>query len=1170
MTPHLKNIGKYVASQFPRLLFFYFATLILLIHSNTYLYAFPAIEKPNQLNPVKKDTTYVADLISLASKTRNRDIKLAEKYYHQALSASRELAEVKFEIKSLTGLGICHAMQDDYSNAILFFNNALALSLKNGYAEYAGDSYNNLGIVYKSLGDYPASLRFYSESLKIYDSLQSEPGRASAFDNIGTLFDLMKEPDKALEHYQKSLAIYSKSNNLKKLASLQSNIAALYLSQKDYPKAIAVFEKNLDYYVSNKMNTHAVEERSNLGYAYYLGKKYINAEHHTLAALSEAEKLGMDEIRINSLYTLAKIKSEAGNVGKSIQLAESAYTIADSSGSLSLQAKVAELLSDVFEKKGDLAQGLKYHKVFKALDDSLLNEAKIRAYKNQQVLLEVSEKDKKLQQQALHMTLLENQILLETRWKWSLALASILLFAVGFLYYQKLRIQKKSAGQLALQNQLISSQKTEIEIINTALERQVQLRKETDETINYFATSLFGKNEVDEILWDVAKNCVARLGFVDCVIYLVDTKQEVLVQKAAYGPKNPKDFLIEEPLEIPLGQGIVGSVAKAGIAEIIGDTSADSRYIVDDAQRFSEITVPLVHQNQVIGVIDSEHPEKNFFQPHHLEALQTIASICTSKIAQTQAEGEARKARKAQTEAEQIKQMDQLKSRFFTNISHEFRTPLHLILAPLQKKEEEISLQEMGMMERNAHRLLKLVNQLLDLAKAEVGMLQMDLRNGNIIDFLHHTAHSFKALADNKGIHYHIDLPAQQLTVPFDPDKLEKIIYNLLSNAIKFTPSGGEVKIYAEIEAGPMLKLEVSDTGLGVPEHLQSKIFDRFYQIDSSQTRAFEGTGIGLALTKELVQLCKGSIRLSSQQKKGSCFEVRLPLSYETQKYASLPPLQTITSLTIHDTSPRIENPALVAEEANDTRPDILLVEDHDELRNYLKKQLSVHFQVVVATQGEEGLQVARKNVPDLIITDIMMPVMDGVTLTRHLKNDSLTSHIPVIMLTAKDDVESKTAGFEKGAEQYLVKPFVIDELLARIHSLLTQRERLRKKYSREVMLQPTATTIPDREGEFLESVMRIINEFITDEKFSVEILQREIGMSRMQLHRKLTALTGQSASDFIRTIRLKKAADLLQQPGIQIAEAAYMSGFSHMSYFSKSFKEQFGVLPSEYVKQPN
>jgi signal transduction histidine kinase/DNA-binding response OmpR family regulator len=654
---------------------------------------------------------------------------------------------------------------------------------------------------------------------------------------------------------------------------------------------------------------------------------------------------------------------------------------------------------------------------------------------------------------------------------------------------------------------------------------------------------------------------------VDCVIYLVDESRGMLVQKAAYGKKNPEEFKIHVPIEIPVGKGIVGTVAQTGIAEIIADVSKDSRYIIDDQPRLSELAVPLVVNGQVIGVIDSEHPEKDFYNQNHLDALNTIASICASKISQAKADEKIKKAREAQFEAAQIKKIDQMKSQFFANVSHEFRTPLQLILAPLQRNQGVISPSDIELMTRNAKRLLRLVNQLMDLAKMEGGLLRPFMKNIPVFSFVKELANLFSPLAEAKAITYQIDIPDCDRVVDMDPDKLDKIVYNLLSNAFKFTPQNGAVNIRM-VANDDRIFLTVADNGIGIPEHYREKIFSRFFQIDASQTRRHEGTGIGLALTKELVELLHGSISVHSNGEGGSTFKVDLPATstpVKNEDRFELTPEEVLEREIYQPALPLSHVPDIG--EA-DELPLVLMVEDNVDLVRYVKKELSDQFNIIEAANGEEGLSLARKKVPDLIVSDIMMPVMDGVTLVRCIREDECTSHIPIILLTARDDGETKIRGFEMGAEQYLVKPFEIGELSARIKSLLEQRARLRKKYSQEFTLQPTAVTLENRDMMFLDKVIKIIETNLTNEDFSIEDLQSEIGMSRMQLHRKLKALTAQSAGDFIRSIKLKRAAQILRQPGIQIAEAAYLSGFNHTSYFSKCFKEQFGILPSEYVKK--
>jgi signal transduction histidine kinase/DNA-binding response OmpR family regulator len=1038
-------------------------------------------------------------------------------------------------------------------------NSALVLSQQQAYKPGQAKANKILARIFASRGDYTSALQANQTALSLFQDLDMTWEVCRQYISLGVIYRYLKLYDESISYNIRAEQLAHKHAYTDLKAAIYGNRGNVYFDKHDYDQALKFHIQSLQIDKALKNEQGIGNTYHNIGMIYRTNKKFDQALVYTQKSLAidikrnNFQSMGLSYIELTEMYM------EMGNFQKALQSATKALQIAQSIHSKSLQQKVLLAMPVIHAALGNPTIALSYQEQYKQLTDSLQSAILTEQISQMQARYQAAEKDKELSLQSLHLQAQQTSLTQQR-----LLIVGLLIFlltacVIAFLLFNRYKLQQKL--KLTLENEQYQ------------LSQNLQMRQNIDQTIHYFATSLYGKNTVDEILWDVAKNCIARLGFVDCVIYLLDEQQQLLIQKAAFGAKNPQDYTILEPLLIPVGQGIVGSVAKTGKAELVADTTIDARYLMDDQMRYSELAVPLLLGNKVIGVIDSEHPEKGYFKQHHLEALQTIAAVCSSKIARAQADEEAKKAKLMQLEADHLKKLDAIKSQFFANISHEFRTPLHLILAPLQKKEE-ISVQEINMMKGNAHRLLRLVNQLLDLAKAEVGMLELNLREGNILAFLHHAACSFQALAENKSLHYLIDIPDQELLVPFDPDILEKIVYNLLSNAIKFTPTGGEVTIQASIETDDMLKIVIADSGLGVPVYLQSKIFDRFYQVDGSQTRSFEGTGIGLALTKELVDLYGGSICLNSTEGKGSSFLVKLPLKNEKIQHPILPYISQTSSGPQPIADLQIDNAEAMSvaqkDDENQAKPTILLVEDHTELRNYLKQQLMENFQVLLAKQGDEGLSIAIQMIPDLIITDIMMPVMDGVALTRHLKDNPLTSHIPIIMLTAKEDGESKMEGFSTGAEQYLVKPFIFGELLARINSLLTQRNRLRIKYSREVILQPTATTIPDREAAFLEQTIRIIDEHISDENFTVEVLQKKIGMSRMQLHRKLTALTGQSASELIRTIRLKRAADLLQQPGIQIAEAAYMSGFSHMSYFSKSFKEQFGVLPSAYVKQSN
>jgi DNA-binding response OmpR family regulator len=313
--------------------------------------------------------------------------------------------------------------------------------------------------------------------------------------------------------------------------------------------------------------------------------------------------------------------------------------------------------------------------------------------------------------------------------------------------------------------------------------------------------------------------------------------------------------------------------------------------------------------------------------------------------------------------------------------------------------------------------------------------------------------------------------------------------------------------------------------------------------------------------------LMQGSISLDSQEGKGCTFTVIFPFE-KLNDELDIENIEPIQNALNDNYYPELTDNEIVTSVFSGKTPLVLFVEDNLDLRKYVSGQLSREYTILEAKNGQEGLNIALEKIPDLIITDIMMPEMDGISLTKSLREDDKTSHIPIILLTARDDGESKIKGFETGAEQYLVKPFEMEELFARINGLLTQRERLRQKFSREVTLQPQDVIVNNRDAQFLEKIMAIVEQNLMNENFSVEQLQKEIGMSRMQLHRKLTALTNQSASEFIRTIKLKRAAQILQQPGTQVAEAAYLSGFNNLSYFAKCFKEEFGVAPSAYLNK--
>lgn len=533
-------------------------------------------------------------------------------------------------------------------------------------------------------------------------------------------------------------------------------------------------------------------------------------------------------------------------------------------------------------------------------------------------------------------------------------------------------------------------------------------------------------------------------------------------------------------------------------------------------------------------------------------------------------------------EIDTLRNLDQLKSHFFANISHEFRTPLTLILGQIESVlSSNIETKEKGKLQvatRNARRLLTLINQLLDLSKLEAGSMELNAGQHNIVSFLKSLFYSFESLADNQKITLRFETQLENIPVVFDPDKMEKVFYNLISNAFKFTSAQGEIKVSLKIIEPSKVEICVKDTGIGIPADRISHIFDRFYQIDSSSTREHEGTGIGLALTKELVELHRGKISVKSELNEGTVFIIHLPLG-ELKTNKELSPEKSTNYSIIGDIPEDDETELILNDEhreLNISNSDakilvtnqneiVLIAEDNADVRAYIREQLESDYKILEAKNGEEGFSIAQNEIPDLIISDVMMPKKDGYQFCKEIRNDEKTSHIPIIMLTAKAGLDDKIEGLETGVDAYLTKPFSARELRVRVKNLIYQRKQLRKRFSKSTILKPSDVSAVSVDQIFLEKTIRTIEKHFEDEQFGVEKLADEMNMSVSQLNRKLNALVDQPPGQLIRSFRLQRAADLLKQNAGTVAEICYRVGFNDQAYFSRAFKKQFGTSPSEY-----
>ncbi|MCA6074753.1 hybrid sensor histidine kinase/response regulator transcription factor [Fulvivirga sedimenti] len=531
-----------------------------------------------------------------------------------------------------------------------------------------------------------------------------------------------------------------------------------------------------------------------------------------------------------------------------------------------------------------------------------------------------------------------------------------------------------------------------------------------------------------------------------------------------------------------------------------------------------------------------------------------------------------------QLEISKYQELDLMKSRFFANISHEFRTPLTLLLGPIDKRiqaaKDPAEKSELQQMYRNASRLLNLVNQLLDLSKKEASAMKLSCVYGELQTAVSLISSQFFSIAASKEITFKISEDVRVIMY-YDQDKLEKIVGNLLSNSFKYTPEGGQIAIEI-LKAAPDAQfpdgcaiLNVSDSGIGISEEELGKIFDLFYQVDLSSTREFEGSGVGLSLTKELVELHHGTIEVQSVPGKGSTFTVRLPLGRSHLND---------DEISVQISEDVVGSPENAGDQINDSghlpvgslqQDTILIIEDNLDLRHYIRSELSDTYAMLEAKDGQEGIAAAIRELPTLIITDLMMPLKDGLTVCQELKADERTCHIPIILLTAKVDIETKLKGYQFGADEYIPKPFKVNELLIRIENLLFNRKLVREKYTREITINPTSVIVESMDERFIQKTMEIIEERLAETDFGVEDLARDLGVSYTQLYRKMDATTGFSPNELIRHMRLLRAADLMRQQAGNVGDIAFLVGFNNLSYFSKVFKEKFGLTPIEYLKNP-
>jgi signal transduction histidine kinase/ligand-binding sensor domain-containing protein/AraC-like DNA-binding protein len=548
-------------------------------------------------------------------------------------------------------------------------------------------------------------------------------------------------------------------------------------------------------------------------------------------------------------------------------------------------------------------------------------------------------------------------------------------------------------------------------------------------------------------------------------------------------------------------------------------------------------------------------------------------------------------AKLEQMKREKTEELYNIKMKFFTDISHEFRTPLSLIIAPLQNIVSKVGndpqlVKHSNLIKKNADRMLRLIDQVMDMMKIDLKKMRLCLSKGDIVAFLKELIFSFEEIADQRSIILEYTSELDSYVTWFDENLIEKIIYNLLSNSFKFTPDKGKIQVNLRLQSNigkssegdslippseKFFEITIRDNGIGMPADFRDRLFERFYMIERHDSIVRRGTGIGLALTKELVELHKGSISVDSAENRGTTFVIIIPAISDPVKSGEIADVthdgKSVQGFALSEEHEYIYKYSTRKNESGTDRktPVVLLVEDEQEVRDYITSNFRGKYHIYEAADGRKGLEMVIRFDPDIIISDIIMPLMDGIEMCRKIKSDIRTSHIPVIMLTARSAIESKIEGLETGADAYLEKPFSMDLLETQVNNLLDNRKLLREKFSKELVVKPSDIAITSIDATFIQKAMDIVESHIPDTGFGSDEFCREIGMSRSQLHRKLKALTSQPASEFIRNMRLKRAANLLKESQLSVEEISYRTGFNSPPYFTKCFKVLFGKTPSEY-----
>ncbi|NOX86828.1 MAG: tetratricopeptide repeat protein [Chlorobi bacterium] len=1040
-------------------------------------------------------------------------------FLNRSLQLNIELGNKKKVAKDYKFIGLTMIHNYKYAEAISFLKKSLKVSEETGYEKGISDYYFYYGLLLNQLGDYNQAKKSFEKSLRILKKKNvNEYSKEWAWrtGNIGSILAKQGSYDKALEIFIRNLKIYKQKNDMANVALDYKHVGEIYVRKGDYLNSVKYFNKSLKIWERLGSTLYISSLHISFGNVYLNQGDYIHAISQFKQSIALSEEIHEKSWMAEGYKMIGMVYSELGEFAKGLEYLNKCLSLTNKTKILPAKADVLNNIGELYHKMGEYDNSIEYFQKSLAINRELGRRNAI----------------------AENFTNIADYY--KTKGEYQTALD----------YYSRSRVIREEIGVKKGMAEIYIKISDLYLIQNNISEGILWGNKGFDMAAEIGALKL--EQEASYCLYKAYKvlgNATQALKYYERYLALQDTLKTDEVSKQLQQMEYERQRLADSL------------------------TTAEDKLVTELTHR--ETLMKEKHTRNIsifvgLGIL--------------LMAVGLFSRVLLIRKTNKKLE---EKNRLIEKEKERAKESEKAKDQFFDNVSHELRTPLTLIMGPLEEIIEttidENHKSNLQIIRRNTLRLHGMINELLDLSKLEFGKVKIRAKEEDIVELTRRFLQSFESLASQKKINLIFKSDTETNTIWVDPEKFRKILANLLSNACKFTQPNGSVsisltKIISHQEGGQNgVEIRVADTGIGIPKDKISFIFDRFYQVNEPDQAHQAGTGIGLALTKELVELHHGTIRVESEPDIGTTFIIFLPFGKKhlTEKEIMVEgstgaETEIMEVLGYPDEIPVSQLGIEEELKKKNELPILLVTEDNADMRVYIKSHLKDEYQVIEAKNGEEGLRLAIEKIPDLIISDVMMPKMNGNKMTEKIKTDPRTSHIPVIILTAKASVESRIEGLETGADAYVTKPFNARELKVRVKKLIEQRTKLRNLLSKN--LDSGISVSEERElssmdRKFIKKAIAVITGHLSDVSFDAQTFASEMALSRSQLHRKIKALSNKSTSGFIRTIRLNRAAVLLKRRTDNVAQIAYETGFSSLSWFSRMFREQFGVSPAEYMK---